>query len=100
MCQEIHLADIRTALIDFYEEEAGSDHGQADDFLAQIDGSLDGLAHAVNHGRRAAELEFAGDAGAASIHRALVANIARERSTRDKQRTRRRRLAGRRARPR
>lgn len=78
MCQEIHLSDVRLALLDYCEESQEDEHVLPDDLLAQFDERWDdGYAHAVSHRRRAKQLASAGDDGAAAIHRDLFANMAR-----------------------
>jgi hypothetical protein len=79
MCQEIHLSDVRLALLDYCEgHDEDDEHPQPDDLLAQFDDSgEDAFAHALEHGRRARQLASLGDAAAAEIHEALFANMAR-----------------------
>jgi hypothetical protein len=79
MCQEIHLSDVRLALLDYCEEhDADDEHLQAEDLLAQFDDSRDdSFIHAFDHRRRAKQLASLGDDDAASIHRALFANMVR-----------------------
>jgi hypothetical protein len=79
MCQEIHLSDVRLALLDFCEENEGvGERGQADDLIAQLDDAVDDpIVHVVDHRRRAKELALLGDESGAVIHRALSENIRR-----------------------
>lgn len=78
MCQEIQLSDVRLALLDYCEEHGEDEHCLPDDLLAQFDDPWeDRLAHAVSHRRRARQLASVSDDGAAEIHQALYANMAR-----------------------
>ena len=49
MCQEIHLSDVRLALLDYCEEhEEDDDQPQPDELLAQLDDTGgDKLAHVL-----------------------------------------------------
>jgi hypothetical protein len=74
MCREIHVSDIRMALLDYCEEDFRAERSHVEDLVAEME---EPLVHAVDHGQRAAGLAAAGDDGAADIHRALLTNMAR-----------------------
>ena len=73
MCREIHLADLRLALMDCCDDVGDEEQCHVDDLLAEFEQPL---SHAVEHGARAAKLAARGDKDAAIIHRALMANMA------------------------
>jgi hypothetical protein len=76
MCQEIHLSDLRPALLDYCEENDESI--QLQDVLERLDHAEEyRLVHATDHRRRAKRFASLGDTAAASIHQALFANMAR-----------------------
>ena len=79
MCQEVHLADVRLALIDFCEDdEAVESESQIDDLLAQFDDPFaEAIPHVIEHRMRGVELDARGDRAGAHIHRALQKNMAR-----------------------
>lgn len=78
MCQEIHISDVRLAMLDYCREE--DEHLDVYDLLGRLHEPLDdddGAAHARDHARRAKNLDARGDGHAASIHKALLANMKR-----------------------
>lgn len=79
MCQEIHLSDIRSALLDYCEEIEGDVRQvRADDLLHEFDESeVDRYVHAFDHSLRASQLAAVGDTDASAIHHALCVNMAR-----------------------
>ena len=79
MCQEVHLSDVRSALLDYCDQGNRDDeHIPVDDLLARFDAPAEpAYGHALDHGRRANELSEAGDHDGAAIHKALIENIAR-----------------------
>lgn len=77
MCQEIHVSDVRSALLDLSDENDDEPLPPVD-LLTRFDDWLDDhFAHAFDHRRRARELALSGDEDGAAIHKALLANMTR-----------------------
>ncbi len=73
MCREIHISDIRMALLDLEEDDV-VERTYVDEFVAELE---DPFMHASEHARRAKRLSSRGDEAAADIHQALLANMVR-----------------------
>lgn len=79
MCQEVQMADLRKALVDYCDElNVVETESRVDDLLAQFDDPCAPVPpHALEHRRRGARLRAGGDQAGAEIHRALESNLAR-----------------------
>lgn len=82
MCQEVQTSDVPLALLDYCDAEQEDEHIGADALIARSaklpeEDKVEAVTHARDHARRAKRLVDTGDEDAASIHQALLANMAR-----------------------